>query len=86
VLRRRTAGIVAIVGFGLLLGGGLGNLVDRARLGYVTDFIDRGQDGAFNVADVFVLLGLVTLLVAHVFRRREAARPLDARPDAPGSD
>jgi signal peptidase II len=86
VLRRRTAGIVSIVGFGLLLGGGLGNLVDRARLGYVTDFIDRGRDGAFNVADVLVLLGLLTLLAAHVLRRREAPQPLDARADTPAGD
>jgi signal peptidase II len=47
---------------GLLLGGSLGNLVDRVRLGYVTDFLDRQNGGAFNVADVAILLGLLGIL------------------------
>jgi signal peptidase II len=86
VVRRRHQGLLSVVGFGLLLGGGLGNLVDRLRLGYVTDFIDRGGDGAFNVADVCVTLGLITVLAAFLLRGREAGPALDARPDAATRD
>ena len=50
-----------MIGFGLVLGGGIGNLADRLRLGYVTDFIDRSSRGAFNVADVAILLGYAVL-------------------------
>jgi signal peptidase II len=86
VLRRRDAGWLSVVGFGLLLGGGLGNLADRLRLGYVTDFLDRGADGAFNVADVFVTLGLLTIVVAHLCRRPAAPSRLEPRPDTPAGD
>ena len=37
--------------FGLLFGGAVGNLIDRFRLGHVTDFIDIGPWPIFNVAD-----------------------------------
>lgn len=86
VVRRRRQSLLSVVGFGLLLGGGLGNLVDRLRLGYVTDFIDRGGDGAFNVADVCVTLGLITILATLLLQGREAGRTLDARPDAATRD
>ena len=49
---------------GLLLGGALGNLIDRARLGAVTDFIDPPWWPAFNVADTAITLGVLALLVA----------------------
>jgi signal peptidase II len=59
------ARIPLLIGFGLLIGGGLGNLVDRARLGLVTDFIRNGPN-AFNVADIAIFVGGVTVLVALV--------------------
>jgi signal peptidase II len=50
---------------GLLLGGALGNMIDRLRLGYVVDFVDIGIGGfrwyTFNVADVAVSASLVML-------------------------
>lgn len=49
---------------GLLLGGALGNLIDRARDGAVTDFIDLPLWPAFNVADMAITVGVVTLLAA----------------------
>jgi signal peptidase II len=81
VARRNRPRPLDMVGFGLILGGGLGNLVDRLRLGYVTDFVDRGSAGAFNLADAAIMLGFVVLVVsALVFRR---ARPaLDRRVSA----
>jgi signal peptidase II len=47
---------------GLLLGGALGNLADRARMGSVTDFIDPRLWPAFNVADTCVVCGVLILL------------------------
>jgi signal peptidase II len=54
-----------LVGFGLLIGGGLGNLLDRLRLGYVTDFILR-EDRAFNIADVAIMLGGGVVMIGLV--------------------
>ena len=68
--------LVALVGFfathlhrrlvwlptGLLVGGAAGNLIDRIRLGSVTDFIKLPHWPAFNVADIAVTVGVVTLL------------------------
>ena len=47
---------------GMLLGGAIGNLVDRARLGAVVDFIDLPLWPAFNLADVSITLGVLVLL------------------------
>jgi signal peptidase II len=65
-LARRGAGRVSLVlGFGLLIGGGLGNVVDRARLGLVTDPIRTGPN-AFNIADIAIFAGGVIVLVALI--------------------
>ncbi|MEA2417844.1 MAG: signal peptidase, partial [Thermoleophilaceae bacterium] len=47
---------------GMLLGGALGNLADRAREGAVIDFIDPVAWPAFNVADSCIVVGVVVLL------------------------
>ncbi|HET6548696.1 MAG TPA: signal peptidase II [Solirubrobacter sp.] len=47
---------------GLLLGGAAGNLIDRIRLGAVTDFIKFPHWPAFNVADICVTAGVITLV------------------------
>jgi signal peptidase II len=47
---------------GLLLGGAAGNLIDRLRQGFVTDFIDLPLWPAFNVADSCITIGVLTLL------------------------
>ncbi|TES88501.1 MAG: signal peptidase II [Dehalococcoidia bacterium] len=44
--------------FGLVLGGTVGNLIDRFRFGYVTDFIDFGFWPTFNIADSAVTVGV----------------------------
>jgi signal peptidase II len=44
---------------GLLLGGTVGNLIDRLRFGYVTDFIDLSFWPAFNLADSAVTIGVI---------------------------
>ena len=50
---------------GLQIGGALGNLLDRVRLGHVTDFMDVGTWPVFNVADASIITGLVIL--AYIF-------------------
>jgi len=67
---------------GLLLGGAIGNLIDRVRLGYVVDFVDVGIGGlrwyTFNVADAAISIAIVLLLVhAAVGGRPRAAGPAD---------
>ncbi len=74
----------APVGLGLVLGGAVGNLIDRARLGYVVDFLDlywRGHHWpTFNVADVGISAGVVLLVIDMAFCPKE---PADAsRPPA----
>ena len=58
-------------GLALILGGAAGNLVDRARQGYVVDFVDAYWGGwhfwAFNVADAAINVG-VGLLIIDLFR------------------
>lgn len=55
------------VAMGLLLGGALGNLLDRLRLGYVVDFVDGGVGDlrwyTFNVADASISCAIVLLLI-----------------------
>jgi signal peptidase II len=47
---------------GVILGGALGNLADRARMGSVIDFIDPMLWPAFNLADAGIVLGILALL------------------------
>ena len=52
-----------------IYGGGLGNMIDRARLGYVVDMIETKfiQFPVFNVADCFITCGCIALIVHLVF-------------------
>jgi signal peptidase II len=50
------------VALGLLIGGSVSNLVDRVRLGYVTDFLDLRWWPAFNLADASIVIGVGVLL------------------------
>ncbi|MFL5950649.1 MAG: signal peptidase II [Gaiellaceae bacterium] len=63
------------VALGLVIGGSVSNLVDRVRLGHVTDFIDLKYWPAFNLADSFIVVGVAALLLALVAADRNAARP-----------
>ena len=56
--------IVQAIILGLLIGGSVSNLVDRIRLGHVTDFIDFKYWPAFNLADTFIVVGVAILLGA----------------------
>ena len=50
---------IAWTGLSLVLGGTIGNLIDRLRFGYVTDFIDFGFWPAFNLADSSIVVGVI---------------------------
>ncbi|WP_017941993.1 MULTISPECIES: signal peptidase II [unclassified Thioalkalivibrio] len=58
----------SVTALGLVLGGAIGNLIDRVRYGAVVDFLDFHWAGyhwpAFNVADMAIVVGAVTLIVA----------------------
>jgi len=72
---------------GCILGGAIGNLVDRVRLGWVVDFIDVGYGTArwpvFNVADSAVTLG-VLLLAWNLARSGRVATPEPENPSRAG--
>ena len=53
--------------YALVIGGGLANVIDRLRDGYVTDFFQIGSFPIFNVADMCVSIGVALLLVEAVF-------------------
>ena len=55
--------IIVRVAIGMMIGGAIGNLLDRVRLGYVVDFIDVGPWPVFNMADSFITVGIATLAV-----------------------
>ena len=64
----RLNGIQSEIALGLILGGAVGNLIDRIRLGHVTDFIYAHLWGdfywpAFNVADASISIGIITLMI-----------------------
>ena len=54
------------LGYGLILGGAMGNGIDRFVLGYVVDFLDFRliNFAVFNLADSFISIGIVCLLIA----------------------
>jgi signal peptidase II len=69
------------IGLAFVLGGALGNLIDRVRLGYVVDFIqvyyEQWYWPAFNIADSAISVGAVLLLIS-VFREGRTPAALDA--------
>jgi signal peptidase II len=67
------------VALGLIIGGSLSNLLDRVRLGYVTDFLDFRYWPAFNLADSFIVIGVLVLLGALVLAEREPRRTRSVR-------
>ena len=64
----------ARIGFALVIGGALGNLVDRVARGYVVDFIHVRGWPVFNVADIAVVIGVGVLMLSRM-RSRTAPPP-----------
>jgi signal peptidase II len=63
------------VALGFVLGGSVSNLVDRVRLGHVTDFLDLRWWPAFNLADTFIVVGVAILFAALAGSDRPPHRP-----------
>lgn len=74
---------LARVGLSLILGGAVGNLIDRLRQGYVVDFVDvywgTWHFWAFNVADAAITVGAIFVFVDILFVSRHASHPASAR-------
>ncbi|PMB52489.1 signal peptidase II [Fischerella thermalis CCMEE 5201] len=64
------------LGYGLILGGAMGNGIDRFALGYVVDFLDFRLINfpVFNLADVFINIGIVCLLIATFQKTPSSSR------------
>jgi signal peptidase II len=56
---------------GMQLGGALGNVIDRFRLGHVTDFLDFGPWPVFNLADTSIVAGVIILTWLMLQEKRE---------------
>lgn len=69
------------VALGLLLGGAIGNMVDRISQGRVTDFIDIGAWPVFNIADCAIIIGVIVTASYLVFSRRRAKQSYQPRDD-----
>jgi signal peptidase II len=71
---------IARAGLALVLGGAIGNLIDRARLGYVLDFVDAYVGDwhfwAFNVADAAITVGAILVIFDLLGLRRNASHPV----------
>jgi signal peptidase II len=82
---RRDGPVMLAAGLALVLGGAIGNLIDRARLGYVTDFIQVWFGGwafpSFNVADSAITVGAAFLIIDALFL---SGRTKKTEPDKKG--
>lgn len=71
---------LARIGIAGVLGGAIGNLIDRATFGYVLDFVDAYWNGwhfwAFNVADAAISIGVVFMILDIVGVGRRASNPV----------
>ena len=68
------------VAWTMVVGGGVGNLLDRASQGFVVDFLNLGvgslRTGIFNVADVAILAGVIFLVLFGSRKPQEGAEPV----------
>ena len=71
-------------GFGLIIAGALGNLIDRVRLGYVIDYILVHTPGfswsfaVFNLADAFITIGAIAIIADEFVGPKLGSHPKDA--------
>ena len=74
--QRHEVNLVQTIGIALIVAGGIGNVIDRFTLGYVTDFIEFAfiDFPVFNVADIGVTCGFVLLLLGLIVSWRNEAK------------
>lgn len=70
------------ISMGLILGGAVGNIIDRVRLGYVVDFIEVGWWPIFNVADSAITTGATVLALFLLFTPEEPPPRRNPQDDA----
>lgn len=75
---------LSAVAIGMMLGGALGNLIDRVRMGHVTDFIKPDHYPAFNVADSSIFLGVSTLIIGYLWAEQQRTAPTNENAPADG--
>lgn len=67
VYRNRVSKKILKMAYGLILGGAIGNFIDRIVYGYVIDFIDIDIFGwnypIFNLADMFIVVGVILVMI-----------------------
>lgn len=71
----RSYSLITGIALGFILGGAVGNLVDRIIFGRVTDFIDWYYGSfhwpTFNIADSFITIGVILLILESIFVKKE---------------
>lgn len=79
-----------ILALGCVIGGAIGNIIDRIRFGAVVDFLDFHAHGyhwpAFNLADSTIFIGVVILIIGSIVYRhpdREEPKPVENQDHAP---
>jgi len=69
--QRKDGPVILLAGLSMVLGGAVGNVIDRVRLGYVVDFIQVLLAGwpfpSFNVADSAITVGAILLIIDALF-------------------
>lgn len=71
--QQATQHAVTAVAIGMIVGGALGNIIDRIRLGYVVDFVAIGIWPKFNLADSSITVGVLSLLWSAFAAERDAS-------------
>ncbi|QTS84015.1 Lipoprotein signal peptidase [Coxiella endosymbiont of Amblyomma nuttalli] len=75
LIRIRRSDYVIAIGLSLVIGGALGNLIDRIRLGYIVDFIDfhikDWHYATYNLSDTAICIGTFLLMIHIVFIRKQ---------------
>lgn len=69
---------LSAIALGLVIGGAIGNLIDRARFGFVVDFLDFSGlwfPWVFNVADAAITIGAALLILDYLFAEPKAEKP-----------
>ena len=67
----------------MMLGGAVGNLIDRVRVGRVTDFVDVFGFPKFNVADSSISVGVTVIIIGYLLFAEKPSKPPESHEDAP---
>ena len=77
ISRREELPTYTLIGLGIILSGGIGNLIDRVFRGFVVDYIDISpliKYPVFNIADIFVVVGCIIIVIGEINERIQNKR------------